>query len=347
MIAKLYTSFDAPITIQHNARKTYFLNQIDLARLKKIEGITAVSKELEELVVLRKNQRWINAYMHAVDAEFIKHASVSKHLINAVGASYLNQSDYVFLGAEIFSKLKLGLGSAQNDIQMYAPKRGIKMRFGKTPFHSRRVQAGGAINYNQDINSAALLWNYETAAELLKYDGMVTRLNVYVKPNSELEQLRDNIKNVLGPNFIVKTQAEKNELIYKTSKSERLVVFVVLLFVFILASFNLIATLTMLIYEKQENFQILKAVGMTNKDRFRIFFFEGLFLAAFGVLFGLLLGWLICWLQQAFGWLIVPGANVPFPIVFKAQDFIAILLSSSLLSLIFTFFPVRYLLRKM
>ena len=69
MISKLYTSFDAPITIQHQSRKTFFLRQIDLEKLQQIQGVRAFSKELEELVVLRKNQRWINANMHAVDAE--------------------------------------------------------------------------------------------------------------------------------------------------------------------------------------------------------------------------------------------------------------------------------------
>jgi lipoprotein-releasing system permease protein len=117
-----------------------------------------------------------------------------------------------------------------------------------------------------------------------------------------------------------------------------------LLFVFVLASFNLVSSLTMLIHEKQQNILVLKSIGLNKQQRFQVFFFEGLMLSFLGVCIGLLLGLLICWAQQVFGWLIVPGANVPFPIVFKAADFINILLAASMLSFLFTFFPVRFLL---
>jgi lipoprotein-releasing system permease protein len=289
MISKLYTSFDAPITIQHQSRKTYFLRQIDFEKLQAINGVEAFSKELEELVVLRKNQRWINANMHAVDAEFMKRAKVSQHLINAVGADVLN---------------------------------------------------------NQELNSNSLLWDYNAASQLFNQEGAITRIHIYTNPNMDLQAIQNSIKKLVGPNFLVRTQLEKNELIYKTSRSERLVVFIILLFVFVLASFNLIATLTMLINEKQANLQILKALGMTSQNRFQIFFFEGLLLSFLGISLGLIFGLFICWCQQYFGWLIVPGANVPFPIVFKAKDFISILFASSTLAFIFTYFPVRFLMRR-
>jgi lipoprotein-releasing system permease protein len=346
MISKLYTSFDAPITIQHQTRKTFFLRQIDLDKLQKIQGVLAFSKELEELVVLRKNQRWINANMHAVDAEFLKQAKVKQHLINQVGAPYLNNPQYVFLGADIFSKLKLGLGSEQNDIQLYAPKRNMKMRIGKAPFHVQQMMAAGAINYNQELNGSALLWDYNAASTLFDQQNAVTRIHVYADPQADLLEIQEDIKKLVGQGFLVRTQLERNELIYKTSRSERLVVFIILLFVFVLASFNLIATLTMLIHEKQANLQILKAVGMTAQNRFRIFFYEGLLLSCLGIAIGLVLGLLICGLQQYFGWLIVPGANVPFPIVIKFNDIATILFASSILGFLFTYFPVRYLLRK-
>jgi lipoprotein-releasing system permease protein len=346
MISKLYTSFDAPITIQHQSRKTYFLRQIDFEKLQAINGVEAFSKELEELVVLRKNQRWINANMHAVDAEFMKRAKVSQHLINAVGADVLNNPGYVFLGADVFSKLKLGLGSEQNNIQMYAPKSNMKMKLGKMPFHIQPIDVAGALNYNQELNSNSLLWDYNAASQLFNQEGAITRIHIYTNANMDLQAIQNSIKKLVGPNFLVRTQLEKNELIYKTSRSERLVVFIILLFVFVLASFNLIATLTMLINEKQANLQILKALGMTSQNRFQIFFFEGLLLSFLGISLGLIFGLFICWCQQYFGWLIVPGANVPFPIVFKAKDFISILFASSTLAFIFTYFPVRFLMRR-
>ena len=346
MISKLYTSFDAPITIQHQTRKTFFLREIDPDQLQKLRGVSCFSKELEELVVLRKNQRWMNANMHAVDPVFVRQARVSSHLINGVGTPLLNQESHVFLGADIFSKLRLGLGSSDNNIQLYVPKRGLRMQLGKTPFFIRQIQVAGAMNFNQELNGSALLWNYAAAAQFFNQQGAVTRLHVYPKQNINLDDLRTEIKALVGPRFLVRTQLEKNALIYKTSRSERLVVFIILLFVFILASFNLIATLTMLIHEKQGNLQVLKALGMTAQNRFQIFFFEGLLLSSIGVLIGVVLGLLVCWTQQYFGWLIVPGAMSLFLLflsgktlqVYSSQP---VFYLSYLLIFLFAFYFVR------
>lgn len=346
MVAKLYTSFDAPITIQHQTRKTFFLNQLDLNSINQISGVKALSKEREELVVLRKKKRWINATMHAVDAVFIKEAAVSKHLINGVGVNQLADPNAVFLGVDIFSKLKLGLGSDQNDILIYAPKQQLRRRLGNNPFQTKQLMVAGALNYNQELNGTTLLCDFDAITDLFDQKGALTRVNVYLAADVNLSQVQAEIQKATGKQFKVRTQFQKNELIYKTSQSERLVVFIILLFVFVLASFNLIATLTMLIHEKQANLQILKAMGMPIRTRFLVFFFEGQLLVYSGVLLGLILGLLLCWTQQYFGWLIVPGANVPFPIVFKWSDFFSIFLSSSVLGFVFTYFPVRFLLRK-
>lgn len=345
MVAKLYTSFDAPITIQHQVRKTFFLNQLDLKRINQISGVKALSKEREELVVLRKKKRWINATLHAVDAVFIKEAAVSKHLINRVGVNHLPDPNAVFLGVDIFSKLKLGLGSDQNDIVIYAPKQHLRRGLASAPFQTKQLMVAGALNYNQELNGTTLLCNFEAVTDLFNPKSALTRVNVYVAPDADLSRVQAGIQKIAGNQFKVSTQFQKNELIYKTSQSERLVVFIILLFVFVLASFNLIAALTMLIHEKQSNLQILKAIGMPIDARFLVFFFEGQLLVNIGVALGLVFGLLLCWTQQYFGWLIVPGANVPFPIVFKANDILSIFLSSSILGFVFTYFPVRFLLR--
>ncbi|MEN9744074.1 MAG: hypothetical protein RLZZ65_1879 [Bacteroidota bacterium] len=346
MIAKLYTSFDAPISITHQTRKTFYLREIDANQIQQVEGISGLSKSIEELVVLRKKQRWINANLYAVDAVFLKQAQVKKHLISGVGSEASQTQDFAFLGADLFGKLNLGLGSDQNDIQLYAPKRNAKMRLGKAPFHLEQVFVDGALNYNQELNGSVLLLDYQRATSLLQLDGSCSSMLVYLEKGKDLQEAKQQLSAIVGPEFKVQTIYEKNELIFKTSQSERLIVFVILLFVFVLASFNLVASLTMLIHEKRENIKVLRAFGFSKNQRFQVFFFEGLLLSALGILCGLILGLFICGSQMIFGWLIVPGANVPFPIIFKLTDFLSILFAASALSFVFTFFPVRFLLSK-
>ena len=143
----------------------------------------------------------------------------------------------------------------------------------------------------------------------------------------------------------MRTNLEKNELIFRTSKSERLVVFIILLFVFVLAAFNLVASLTMLYVEKKDSIQLLSAIGMSKKDIFRNFFYEGLLISGWGVFLGLIFGYVVCFLQMSMEFLIIPGANIPFPIVFSLTDFFLIFGSVSLLSLVFSYFPVRLIVR--
>jgi lipoprotein-releasing system permease protein len=120
---------------------------------------------------------------------------------------------------------------------------------------------------------------------------------------------------------------------------------IILLFVFILAAFNLVASLTMLYVEKKDSIKLLSAIGMSKKDLFSIFFYEGLLISGTGIFFGLILGYIVCILQLKFEMLVIPGANIPFPIVCSLSDFILILSSVSALSFLFSYFPVRLILK--
>ena len=347
MIEQLYSEFDPPITIQHTQRKTFFENELDFQKIKSIPGIKSVSRQIEEIIVIRNDQKWINAKLYGVEKSFLSDCHIQKHLLSGIGENAYLDGKFAFVGAELMQNLKVSIGTINSDeILIYAPKRNVKIRLGKTPFHSARLSVDGAVNFNQEVNASAFMWDYKSASELLGYDQEMSKLYISLNdgfdPQAAKEQIQKVIKN---PSFSVRTNLEKNELIFKTSKSERLVVFIILLFVFVLAAFNLVASLTMLYVEKKESVQLLSAIGMRNKDIFSIFFYEGLLISGTGVFLGLILGYLVCFLQMSIEFLVIPGANIPFPIVFSLGDFFLILGSVSLLSFIFSYFPVRFLVR--
>jgi lipoprotein-releasing system permease protein len=103
----------------------------------------------------------------------------------------------------------------------------------------------------------------------------------------------------------------------------------------------------MLFVEKKENIKTLQSMGLTEKNIFKIFFFEGLFISGCGIVFGLIIGYSVCLIQQEFSFLQIPGANIPFPIKFVFKDFLLILLSVSALSFLFSYFPVKFLLKNL
>ena len=347
MIEQLYSEFDPQITIQHVQRKTFFENEIDLRRIKSIPGIKNVSRQVEEVIVLRHEQKWINAKLYGVEKSFLSDCHIQKHLLGGIGQNTFSDGRFAFVGAELMQNLKIRIGSETADeLLIYAPKRNVKIRLGKAPFHSERLPIDGAVNFNQEVNATALMWDFESASNLLGYDREISKLYLTLKPGYDAQEVKAKIQQAIGKTqFSARTNLEKNELIFRTSKSERLVVFIILLFVFILAAFNLVASLTMLYVEKKDSVKLLSAIGMTKNDLFRIFFYEGLLISGVGIFFGLMVGYLVCILQLKSEILIIPGANIPFPIVCSLTDFTLILSSVSTLSLLFSYFPVRLIVK--
>jgi len=347
MIEQLYSEFDPPITIQHTQRKTFFENEVDFHKIESIPGVKTVSRQIEEIIVLRHEQKWINAKLYGIEKSFLSDCHIQKHLLGGIGENASTDGKFAFVGAELMQNLNVHIGAVHSDeILIYAPKRNVKIRLGKTPFHSARLSIDGAVNFNQEVNASALLWDFQSASELLGYNQEISKLYVSLKPGYEAKSVKVQIQKVIqNTSFNVRTNLEKNELIFRTSKSERLVVFIILLFVFVLAAFNLVASLTMLYVEKKDSIQLLSAIGMGKKDIFRIFFFEGLLISGWGIVLGLIFGYIVCFLQMTMEFLVIPGANIPFPIVFSLTDFFLIFASVSLLSLVFSYFPVRLIVR--
>lgn len=360
LIQTIYSEFDTDISVSVNKGKTFNESEVNWLELSKIDGIKSYSRAVEEIVVLRHEKKWVSATLVGVENSFLEAIEVNKkykngefaHLIIGEGViqESKNRQGLGLIGAGLMQKLNLYLGSTHEraSILVYAPKRNVKIRPGKTPFYTDRIFIAGSINYNREVNDEKVIWPLENARNLLRYDKELTHIHIDVDQNSghNNEEVKIKIQTALGPHFKVKTNYEKNELIYQTSKSERLVVIVILIFIFILASFNLIASLTMLFFEKKENMTTLKVMGVTDDSVFRIFLYEGLLISGSGMLIGLFLGYLVCFIQSTFQLVVIrTDPFTPFPIAFSWGDFFIIFLSVAGLSFLFSYFPVRVLIR--
>jgi lipoprotein-releasing system permease protein len=359
MIQHIYSEFDSDITITAAKGKTFIESEVDWVNLAKIDGVKSFSRAIEEIVVLRHEKKWVNATLLGVEKDFLDAIQINKktdndqfvHLISGEGV--LIDKNYGqrlgLIGVGLMQKLNLQIGNPKDreSVLIYAPKRNIKLRPGKTPFNTDRIFLAGAINYNREVNEEIILWLLDNTRDLLRYKNELTHILVDVDPKSGFsnDDIKQKISKILGPQFKLKTNYEKNELIYQTSKSERLVVVVILIFIFILASFNLIASLTMLFLEKKDNMFTLKSMGLTNNQIFQVFLLEGLLISGFGMVIGLIIGYATCFIQLFFELIVIPGPNLAFPVSFSWSDFFLILCSISSLSFIFSYFPVRVLIR--
>lgn len=349
MVAKLYSEFDAEITIRSKAGKSFHQNTIDYKKLQNLAVVENYTKAIEEIVVLKHEQKWSNARLYAVDHRYLKMAKFDEHIVDGFATFEENGQELGIIGATLLDKLNgfIPKSGGKESLIVYFPKRDSKLSARSNPFRTEFVQLAGRVNYNREVNAQAFILPIDLAREYLDYDENITHVYVQVKKGISLENAKKEIQDFLGSKFEVKTQFEKNALIYQTSKSERLMVIAILIFVFIMAAFNLVASLTMLFIEKKNDLKTMESFGANDRFMFRIFFYEGLLIAGKGILFGLILGYGICLLQLYGNVLEMPNSNgEAFPIRISWQDGLLVLTLVSTLSILASYLPVRYLVAK-
>lgn len=349
MIEELYSEYDTDITIRPKVGKTFNERQLDMKKLQAVDGVYNFTRAVEEVVILKHDKKWVNAKMIGIDSSFLAITKMSKHMID--GKAVLDQHDvaYGIIGAGLLEKLDgyIPENVGFESVVCYVPKRKIKIGFGKNPFRTNTIRVSGRMNFNREVNSENFVVPIDFAKELMEYDDHISAIYIDVDPKYDNETVRDKMKEMLGSDFVVKTNFEKNELIYKTSRSEKLIVLFILLFIFILAAFNLVASLTMLFVEKLENIETMQSFGANKKFIFNIFFFEGLLIAGKGIFYGALAGYLICYLQIQFSLLTMPNSGgEAFPIAISWIDGVLIISMVTILSVLFSYFPVKYLIYK-
>jgi lipoprotein-releasing system permease protein len=351
MVIKLYSDFDPDISVRSSKAKTFNQNFIDIEAIEKVEGVNFTVRALEEVVILKHEKKWVHAKMLGVDPAFVKMTKMDEHLVDGDPYLYINSEPHAIFGASLLAKLDAYVPPSSMNKEMitfHVPLREGEIRPGKNPLNVRNINVAARMNYNREVNSEKVVIPYELATDLLEYDEDITAIYVDVSENRNVEDVKAALIDLLGEDFEVKTSYEKNELIFKTSQSERIIVYFILVFIFILSSFNLIASITMLFVEKKEDIKTLKSFGTDKKTIFNIFFYEGLMISGRGIVIGLAIGYIVCFAQIYIGILPMPSApGEYFPMKTTLTDAFFIVLSVSVLGFLVSYLPTKYLVRKL
>lgn len=349
MVEQLYSEYDTNLTIRSTKGKTFEESKLDIDAIQKIKGVYLTSKAIEEIVVLKHEQKWVNARMIGIEPSFLKMTNMPKHIVDGFPTLEENGEPMALIGATLLDKLNgfIPKNTGYETIDAYFPKRSAKIGNFTNPFNNQIIKISGRVNFNREVNQEAFIIPIELAKTNLDYQKDITALYVNVDKNFEAEDVKAEIQQKIGKNFIVKTHLEKNALIYQTSKSERFIVICILIFVFIMAAFNLVASLTMLYIEKKDNIKTMESFGANEQFIFRIFFYEGILIASKGIFIGLVLGYGVCFLQIFGHVLEMPNSGgEPFPINLTWSDGILVLTLVGILSILASYLPVKYLVYK-
>ena len=178
MIEDLYSEYDTDITIRPKIGKTFNERQLDLKKLKAIEGVYNYSRAVEEVVILKHEKKWVNAKMIGIDSSFLAITKMSKHMID--GKALLNQYDvdYGVIGAGLLDKLNgyIPENVGYESVICYVPKRKIKIGFGENPFRTNIIRVSGRMNFNREVNSENFVVPISFAKELMRYDDHISAI---------------------------------------------------------------------------------------------------------------------------------------------------------------------------
>ena len=306
-----------------------------------LEGdIERIGKCLQENVVIKYNDRQEIAKIKGVDEHFDQSDFDSLVVMGRFDLGDTSRRLGVF-GGGLSSKLGLFPGGHE-PVNVYVPRRDVEYN-SLDPSASLNfdfLQVSGIFIVHEEIDNEIFITDLSFAQQLLGYKNAVSSLELQLKPDGDRENVRDALKELLGPDWVVKTREEQNELIYKIFKSEKWFTYAILSLVLFISAFNIFGSLIMLVLDKKQDISVLKGMGASRQLIRRVFMLQGGYISVIGASIGMILGVLIVMGQQRYGWLQMQNSIVDaYPVKLAILDIGLTLLTVILLGYIMSIYP--------
>lgn len=311
--------FDPDFKANPKTGKSFEISASQEKELKNIDGIVNFSKIIEERVLFSFNEKQQVTYIKGVDSNFIHVNKASEKLFN--GTWFKPKTVQVVVGYGISQKLSLGLFDFNNQLEVFVPKPGKgNIENPDEAFNKSVIIPVGIYAINEELDSKYVFADLGLTQELLEYKpNQISGIEFKTKPNSDEDAIRTEIAKIFNNKVEVKNRAELNATLYKMLNTENIAVYLIFTLVIIIALFNLIGALIMMILDKKANLKTLYNLGTEVKDLRKIFLLQGTLLSVFGGIIGLVLGIIVVIIQQQFQ-LIMITESLAYPVVFSIQN---------------------------
>lgn len=350
MVSSIFNTFDPDIKITAAAGKTF---APDIARLKLLDGVDGLScysLTLEENALLKYGERQFIATIKGVDEKYRDVTDIDSSMWEG---EFILQAEngrpYAVPGLGVSRYLGIRVNFI-TPLNIYVPRKsGGSGLDAENAFNRKFIFPSGIFEVEKEYDSKYVYLPLEFAQDLTENVGLVSAIEIDASDQSEPRKFKKRISEIYGDEFLVRTRYEQQEIFYKVMRSERLAIFFILTLILVIASFNIIGSLTMLIIEKERDIEILRSLGADNDLIRKIFIFEGWLISIIGAAAGLTLGFLVCWLQQTFGFVRLQSDSLimdAYPVVLKLKDFLIVPATVLMIGYWAAWYPVRYLSRK-
>ena len=355
LVTTFFTAFDPQLKITAVRGKVFDGQDKRVLQLKKMPDVEVYSESLEDNVMVQYQGRQAMAVVKGVEDNFDQLTPIDSILYGR-GDLLLHDEvvDYAIPGIQLLSTLGSGIRFL-DPLEIYAPRRGAKVNMANpsTAFVTGNLFSSGLVfAVNQEKYDASyILTSIDFARRLFQYTTEVSAINLRLKAGADTDAVKKHIQDLLGDDFLVQDRYEQQADTYRIMEIEKLISYLFLTFILMIACFNVIGSLSMLIIDKRDDVVTLRNLGASDRQIVRIFLFEGRMISFFGAFAGVVLGLLLCWLQQEYG-LIALGSSGSFvvdayPVSVHASDVLLIFITVLLIGFLSVWYPVRFLSKRL
>lgn len=325
-----FSSFvDPDLKVLPASGKSFMITSDQDSILRYDPDIVGYSKVIEEKVLVNFDEKNEGVILKGVDQSFPQKTIDS---ILSRGQWFDHDNNEIVAGWGVANRLSFGIFDFAKTVNIYVPKPGTgQISSVRSAFNSVKAINTGVFQINESLDQAYIFTSYSLATVLLNYkENQVSALEIILRPEADRELVRSRLNDMYGSEFIIKDRFQLNDALYKMLNTENLAVYLIFTLILIIALFNVVGSIIMMILDKKKNLNTLFNIGVTLKDIRRIFFFQGSLMTVLGGLIGVLLGIVLVVLQQIFE-LVMITPSLPYPVSMKAVNVIVVLLTITVL----------------
>ena len=345
LVKSLYSSFYTDLKIVPAKGKTFTLTADQLSQIKQQPAIRNISLIAEEKALLKNGDVQSVVYIKGVDSNFIKVSGVPDKLTKGKFNTGTVDKPGIIVGAGIqnASSIIINEAFAPENITLILPKKNAQSNDLYGSLSEGNVTASAVFAIQQDFDNKYAISNIAFIKQQMGLtENEFTAAEIKLKKEKGIEKAQETLQNFLGKNYTVQTKYQQNSNLYNTMRLEKWAIYAILTLILIIAAFNMVSALTMLVLEKKQDIAILQSMGSTATQIKKIFLTEGIFLAGIGAAGGIALATIICLLQLKFKLIKLQGGSFLidyFPVKLIATDFLLVAGTAIVIALIASWFP--------
>lgn len=337
VILSLYSNFSPEIKIEPRLGKTFDPNTVYFNALRHDPKVFSYTEVLQEKALIKYDGKPFIGTVMGVSDDFLKNPQLDSTIQSGSFTLKMDNQDFAVIGSAVQGSLGVNIHNQFSPLEVYSPRR--EAGAGSNPLNEfvvRTIAPAGVFAIEQEFDDLVIT-PIEFVRSLLDQPKDVSSIQINFRKGTNVAAVQSTMQDKIGGSFIIKNRREQNTELYKTLNYERWFIFMILTFVLIIAIFNIIGSLTMLVIDKRKDIAVLTSLGADKKLIKSIFFFEGMMISEIGCFAGIILGLLFCILQQRFG-LVKMGSKISmldaYPVSLRLTDFILVFITVSIIAVI-------------